>query len=169
MLAVVFPGQGSQAIGMAQDFARAHDAAREALKEAEEAFGGGLLERIENGPAEELARTEITQPAVLAASIAIWRCIEPRLPRPAGIFAGHSLGEYTAVVAAGGLSLGDAVRLVRRRGAFMQQAVPPGEGEMLAVMGLDAGAVAAACAGVDGPVAPANLNSPVQTVIAGAP
>ena len=168
MLAVVFPGQGSQAIGMALDFARAHDAARETFKEAEEAFGGGLLERIESGPAEELARTEITQPAVLAASVAIWRCVEPRLPAPAGIFAGHSLGEYAALVAAGGLPLGDAVRLVRRRGAFMQDAVPAGEGEMLAVMGLEASAVAAACAEVEGPVAPANLNSPVQTVIAGA-
>ena len=115
MLAVVFPGQGSQAVGMATDFAHEYEEARAALDEAEEAFGGGLLERIERGPETELARTEITQPAVLAASIAIWRVVERRLAQPPAMFAGHSLGEYSALVAAGGLPLGDAVRLVRRR------------------------------------------------------
>jgi [acyl-carrier-protein] S-malonyltransferase len=167
MLAIVFPGQGSQTVGMGLDFARAHAASREALREADEAFGGGLLALIESGPESELARTEITQPAVLAASIAIYRALAPLLPMRPAFFAGHSLGEYAAVVAAGGLPLSDAVRLVRRRGALMQQAVPPGTGDMAAIIGLDADAVAKACASVEGTVAPANFNSPVQTVIAG--
>ncbi len=167
MLAVVFPGQGSQAVGMGVDFARAHAEARAALDEADAAFGGGLAKLLEDGPESELARTEITQPAILAASIAIWRVVEPRLPKAPILFAGHSLGEYAALVAAGGLPLGDAVKLVRRRGALMQEAVPEGEGAMAAVLGLDAPVVAQICAGIDGVVAPANFNSPVQTVIAG--
>ena len=167
MLAVVFPGQGSQAVGMAMDFARGHAEARAAIDEADTAFGGGLRRLLESGPAAELARTEITQPAILAASIAIWRVVEPRLPRAPVLFAGHSLGEYTALVAAGGLPLGEAVRLVRRRGALMQEAVPEGEGAMAAVLGLDPAVVTRICAEVDGVVAPANFNSPVQTVIAG--
>jgi [acyl-carrier-protein] S-malonyltransferase len=167
MLAVVFPGQGSQAVGMAADFARTYEEARAALDEAEEGFGGGLLERIERGPESELARTEITQPAVLAASIAIWRVVEPRLSKSPAMFAGHSLGEYSALVAAGGLPLADAVRLVRRRGALMQEAVPEGEGAMAAVLGSDAETIARICADTPGVVAPSNFNSPGQTVIAG--
>jgi len=167
MHAVVFPGQGSQTVGMAMDFVRGHAEARAAIDEADTAFGGGLRELLENGPASELARTEITQPAILAASIAIWRVVEPRLPRAPVLFAGHSLGEYAALVAAGGLPLGEAVRLVRRRGALMQEAVPEGEGAMAAVLGLDPAVVTRICAEVDGVVAPANFNSPVQTVIAG--
>jgi len=167
MLAVVFPGQGSQAVGMASDFAQGFPEARAALDEAEAAFGGGLLERIERGPESELARTEITQPAVLAASIAIWRVVEKRLPAAPGMFAGHSLGEYAAVVAAGGLALGEAVKLVRRRGALMQEAVPEGEGAMAAVLGSDPETIARICAETPGLVAPANFNSPAQTVIAG--
>jgi [acyl-carrier-protein] S-malonyltransferase len=167
MLAVVFPGQGSQEVGMGVDFARAHPEARAALDEADAAFGGGLVKLLEDGPETELARTEITQPAILAASIAIWRVVEPRLPKKPVLFAGHSLGEYAALVAAGGLPLGDAVKLVRRRGALMQEAVPRGEGAMAAVMGLDAPVIAKICAEIDGVVAPANFNTPVQTVIAG--
>jgi [acyl-carrier-protein] S-malonyltransferase len=106
---------------MAMDFVRAHAEARAAVDEADSAFGGGLRRLLESGPADELARTEITQPAILAASIAIWRVVEPRLPRAPLLFAGHSLGEYSALVAAGGLPLADAVRLVRRRGALMQE------------------------------------------------
>jgi [acyl-carrier-protein] S-malonyltransferase len=151
---------------MGLDFAAAHPESARAFDEGEAAFGGGLRARIERGPDAELARTEITQPAILTASIAIWRALEPRLPRPA-FFAGHSLGEYAALVATGGLPLGDAVRLVRRRGAFMQEAVPEGEGEMAAILGIDGAAVAKACASVDGPVSPANFNAPIQTVIAG--
>jgi [acyl-carrier-protein] S-malonyltransferase len=167
MLAVVFPGQGSQTIGMAMDFVRAHAEARAAVDEADTAFGGGLRRLLESGPALELARTEVTQPAILAASIAIWRVVEPRLPCAPVLFAGHSLGEYSAIVAAGGLPLADAVRLVRRRGALMQEAVPEGEGAMAAIVGLEAALVARICAETDGVVAPANFNSPVQTVIAG--
>ncbi len=169
MLAVVFPGQGSQTVGMSMDFVRAHARARAALEEADAAFGGGLIDLISNGPEEELARTELTQPAILAASIAIYREIEPRLQSQPALFAGHSLGEYTALVAAGGLDLADAVRLVRRRGALMQEAVPQGQGEMAAVMGLDGEEVARICEATPGVVAPANFNSPVQTVIAGEP
>jgi len=167
MLAVVFPGQGSQTVGMATDFAERFPTARSALDEAEDAFGGGLLEKIARGPESELARTEVTQPAVLAASIAIWRVVETRLPNPPLLFAGHSLGEYAAVVAAGGLPLGDAVKLVRRRGALMQEAVPEGEGAMAAILGSDPETIARICAETAGVVAPANYNSPVQTVIAG--
>jgi [acyl-carrier-protein] S-malonyltransferase len=167
MLAVVFPGQGSQAVGMATDFARSFPEARAALDEADAAFGGGLVDLIERGPESELARTEITQPAVLAASIAIWRVVETRLPVQPSWFAGHSLGEYSAVVAAGGLPLDAAVRLVRRRGALMQEAVPEGEGAMAAVLGSDPETIARVCAETDGVVAPANFNSPPQTVIAG--
>lgn len=167
MLAVVFPGQGSQAVGMAMDFVRAHAEARAAIDEADAAFGGGLRRLLERGPVSELARTEITQPAILAASIAIWRVVEPRLPSAPVLFAGHSLGEYSALVAGGGLPLGDAIRLVRRRGALMQEAVPEGEGAMAAVVGLEPAEVSRICAEVDGVVAPANFNSPIQTVIAG--
>ncbi|MEE9280880.1 MAG: ACP S-malonyltransferase [Myxococcota bacterium] len=168
MLAVVFPGQGSQAVGMARDFVRAEPAARQVLEEADAAFGGSLSKLIAEGPESELQQTEVTQPAILAASIAIYRAIEPRLPAPPAFFAGHSLGEYSALVAAGGLSLGEAVKLVRHRGALMQDAVPSGEGEMAAILGLASEQVAAVCAEVDGVVAPANFNSPAQTVIAGA-
>ena len=168
MLAVVFPGQGSQAIGMATDFAREHAAARQVLEEADDAFGGPLSRLIAEGPESELQRTEITQPAIVAASIAMYRVIEPRLPEAPAFFAGHSLGEYSALVAAGGLALGDAVRLVRRRGALMQEAVPRGAGEMAAVIGLSGDEVARVCAATDGVVGPANFNSPEQTVIAGA-
>ena len=167
MLAVVFPGQGSQTVGMATDFAERFPAARAALDEADSAFGGGLVDRIARGPESELARTEVTQPAVLAASIAIWRVVETRLRNPPLLFAGHSLGEYAAVVAAGGLPLADAVRLVRRRGALMQEAVPEGEGAMAAILGSDPETIARICAETPGVVAPANFNSPAQTVIAG--
>ena len=153
---------------MASDFARDHEEARAVLAAADEAFGGPLSSWIAEGPEERLRPTEITQPAILAASLAIYRVLEPRLPGPPALFAGHSLGEYSALVAAGALELSDAIRLVRQRGALMQEAVPQGQGAMLAVMGLDAAVVARVCAGIDGLVAPANLNSPAQTVIAGA-
>lgn len=167
MYAVAFPGQGSQSVGMARDFADTNAAAREVFDEADAAFGGSLSKLIAEGPEAELRRTEITQPAILTASIAAWRALEPRLPVRPALFAGHSLGEYSALVAAGALTLGDAVKLVRRRGALMQQAVPEGEGAMSAILGLEPQRVAEICASVDGVVAPANFNTPVQTVIAG--
>jgi [acyl-carrier-protein] S-malonyltransferase len=167
MLAVVFPGQGSQTVGMATDFAERFPQAQSALDEADAAFGGGLVDLIRRGPESELARTEVTQPAVLAASIALWRVVETRLRAQPLLFAGHSLGEYSAVVAAGGLPLGDAVKLVRKRGALMQEAVPLGEGAMSAILGSDPETIARICAETPGMVAPANFNSPGQTVIAG--
>ncbi|MBW2282093.1 MAG: ACP S-malonyltransferase [Deltaproteobacteria bacterium] len=167
MYSIVFPGQGSQSVGMSVDFCDRYPAARDVFAEADDAFGGGLAKRIREGPEEELRRTEVTQPAILTASIAVYRALEAELPQPPVVFAGHSLGEYTALVAAGALGLADAVRLVRRRGAFMQDAVPEGEGAMAAILGLDPESVARVCAGIDAPVAPANFNTPVQTVIAG--
>jgi [acyl-carrier-protein] S-malonyltransferase len=167
MLAVVFPGQGSQEVGMASDFAARFPESRAALAEADEAFGGPLSSWLRDGPEERLRRTEVTQPAILAASIAIWRAVEPRLARPPALLAGHSLGEYTALVAGGGLDLAEAVRLVRRRGQLMAEAVPEGQGAMVAVLGLEGEEVARVCAEIPGQVAPANYNSDVQTVIAG--
>ena len=152
---------------MARDFAEAHPEAGAVLEAADEAFGGPLSRWMSEGPEETLRRTEITQPAILSASIAMYRVLEPRLPAPPAFFAGHSLGEYTALVAAGALEFADAVALVRQRGALMQEAVSEGEGAMLAVVGLEGAEVERICAAVAGPVAPANLNSPVQTVIAG--
>ncbi len=167
MLAVVFPGQGAHEVGMAMEFAREFSEAREVLEEADEATGLPLSRWIEQGPAEVLQRTEIAQPAILAASIAIYRVLEPRLSGRVSYLAGHSLGEYSALVAAGALGLGDAACLVRRRGALMQEAVPEGEGGMTAVLGLSGEEVARVCASIEGTVAPANFNSPVQTVVAG--
>ena len=167
MFAVVFPGQGSQTVGMATDFAEKYPEAREVFEAADDAFGGPLSRWIEEGPEEKLRLTEITQPAILTASIAMYRVLETRLSLKPSLFAGHSLGEYSALVAAGALSLSDAVALVRQRGAFMQEAVPQGEGAMLAVLGLERSEVERECALVGGVVAPANYNSPVQTVVAG--
>jgi [acyl-carrier-protein] S-malonyltransferase len=168
MLAVVFPGQGSQRVGMSVDFSRQFPEARAVFEEANEAFGGPLADWIARGPEEKLRRTEITQPAILTASIAAYRVLESRLPTQPALLAGHSLGEYSALVAAGALDLAEAVRLVARRGRYMQEAVPEGEGGMAAVLGLEGEAVSRVCREIDGAVAPANFNSPVQTVIAGA-
>jgi [acyl-carrier-protein] S-malonyltransferase len=168
MFAVVFPGQGAQSVGMAGDFQERFAVSRQAFEEASDATGLPLGRIVAEGPESELRRTEITQPAILTASIAIYRALEPTLPQPPVAFAGHSLGEYSALVAAGALSLGDAARLVRRRGALMQEAVPEGEGEMAAILGPASDEVARVCAGIAGAVAPANFNAPTQTVIAGA-
>jgi len=167
MFSIVFPGQGAQEVGMGMDFSAAHPVAREVFQEADHAFGGPLSKWIAEGPEENLRRTEITQPAILTASIAAYRVLERQLPALPVLLAGHSLGEYTALVAGGGLSFADAVALVRRRGAFMQEAVPEGEGAMAAIIGLDGLSIARICAETRGSVAPANFNSPEQTVIAG--
>jgi [acyl-carrier-protein] S-malonyltransferase len=166
MLAVVFPGQGAQEVGMSVDFADGFPEARDVLKAADSAFEGPLSRWIREGPEERLRRTEVTQPAVLAASLAIYRVLESRLPVAPAFFAGHSLGEYTALAAAGALSLEDAVRLVRRRGALMQEAVPEGEGAMVAVLGLAAAEVDRVCDETPGAYA-ANYNAAAQTVVAG--
>ena len=153
---------------MACDFVRSEPIARQVFEEADEAYGAPLSKLISEGPESELQQTQVTQPALLTASIAIYRTLEPRLPAPPAFFAGHSLGEYSALVAAGGLPLAEAVKLVRQRGALMQDAVPSGEGEMAAVIGLSSDEVSRICGEVEGVVAPTNFNSPVQTVIGGA-
>lgn len=167
--AVVFPGQGSQSVGMLSELVASHEAAHTAFAEASAALGIDLAGMVAAGPAAELDRTENTQPALLAAGIAVWRCWEAEGGAVPVALAGHSLGEYTALVAAGALDFADALRLVRLRGRFMQEAAPPGAGAMAAVLGLDAATVAGLCASVtgDGIVAPANLNAPEQTVISG--
>ena len=172
MLALLFPGQGSQEVGMGRDVCEVSDAARAVFADADRALGFELSKLCFEGPEEELRRTEIQQPAILTTSIALLRALEERTPVTASWLAGHSLGEYSALVAAGTLSLEAAVPLVHARGRFMQEAVPDGEGAMAAVMGCDAAEVAAACAAAAAAtgavVAPANWNSPQQTVIAGA-
>jgi [acyl-carrier-protein] S-malonyltransferase len=174
-LAFVFPGQGSQYVGMGMALADAYPEARQALDEADAALGGGLLALMRDGPEEELRRTANTQPAILACSAAAHRVLVKqsggRFQFPA-FYAGHSLGEYSALVCAGALSLGDAMRAVRARGTFMQEAVPPGEGAMAAILGLDPLLVKEACDEAREQekgqvVEPANYNSPEQTVIAG--
>lgn len=168
MIAFLFPGQGSQAVGMGQAFYDASAAARAIFREADGALGCDLTRLVFEGPAAELALTANTQPAVLTVSVAAAvvcaeRGLAPRLA------AGHSLGEYSALVAAGALRFADAVRIVRRRGQFMQQAVPVGEGAMAAIMGLELGDVEALCAeAAQGDIVEvANINSPRQIVVAG--
>ncbi|MCC6197384.1 MAG: ACP S-malonyltransferase [Burkholderiales bacterium] len=164
----VFPGQGSQAVGMMNGFA-AHPVVKETFAEASEVLGEDLWALVEGGPAEALAVTTNTQPVMLAAGVAAWRAWQAEGGPPPAVLAGHSLGEYTALVAAGAIAFGDAVPLVRFRAQAMQDAVPRGVGAMAAIMGGDDDAVAAACAeAAQGQVAEAvNFNAPGQLVIAG--
>lgn len=168
--AFLFPGQGSQQVGMGKEAYDAYPEARSAFAEADEAVGFPLSELCFAGDPEELARTENTQPAILTVSVALYRVLAARGVH-ADRLAGHSLGEYSALVAAGSLELAAAVRLVRDRGRFMQEAVPEGTGAMAAILGLDDEAVEEVCvaagAGGAGTVAPANYNSPGQVVVAG--
>jgi [acyl-carrier-protein] S-malonyltransferase len=171
LLALLFPGQGSQEVGMGRDVCEASPAARAVYEAADAALGFPLSRLCFEGPEDELRRTEIQQPALLATSIALLRALEEQArPAPAYVL-GHSLGEYTALVAAGALALEDGVALVHARGRFMQEAVPAGKGAMAAVLGLGAEPVAEACraaaAETGAVVSPANLNAPEQTVIAG--
>jgi [acyl-carrier-protein] S-malonyltransferase len=168
MIAFVFPGQGAQKVGMGRSLAASSSLCRETFAEADEALGESLSTLCFDGPADRLMLTENTQPAILAMSTAVARLAASRGIR-AQFAAGHSLGEYSAHVAAGTLSFADALRTVRRRGRYMQEAVPVGDGAMAAILGLDADGVARACAEVaDGQiVTPANLNAPGQIVIAG--
>jgi len=167
-VAFVFPGQGSQKVGMAKALADAFPEARAVFAEADDALGFPLSRLCFEGPEAELQLTANAQPAILVASVAALRVLEARGARPDWV-AGHSLGEYSALVAARALELRDAVVAVRRRGEYMQEAVPAGEGAMAAVIGLDLPAVQQACreAAQGQVVSPANMNSPGQVVIAG--
>jgi len=169
MLSFIFPGQGSQYAGMGKDLAENFSAAREVFEEADDVLGFALSRLCFEGPAEQLQLTENTQPAILATSIAALRAMETvGFPEPS-FLAGHSLGEYSALVAGGGLTLADALRTVRVRGQYMQEAVPVGTGAMAAVMGADVADIERLCATAsEGQVcAAANINSPNQVVIAG--
>ena len=170
MIAFLFPGQGSQKVGMARALAEAFPVARATFEEADAALGEPLSRLVWDGPEDALMLTENTQPAILTASIAAFRVLEAEgLTRRMAFLAGHSLGEYSAHVAAGTFSFADAVRVVRRRGRYMQEAVPVGDGAMAAVFGLDAETVTRACneAAQGDVVSPANLNGAGQVVIAG--
>ncbi len=169
MIAFIFPGQGSQYAGMGKDLAEKFPAARQVFEEADAALGFALSEICFDGPADELQLTENTQPAILTVSIAALRAMESAGFAAPDFVAGHSLGEYSALVAAGSLSLADAVRTVCVRGRYMQEAVPVGTGAMAAILGAESGVVAAACEEArEGQVcSAANFNSPGQVVIAG--
>ncbi|MFB9995536.1 ACP S-malonyltransferase [Deinococcus oregonensis] len=164
-IAALFPGQGSHSVGMGADLTAAHAAAETVYAQAEAALPG-LRNLIEAGPLEDLTLTANQQPALVAASVAAYRAWVAQTGLTPDFGAGHSLGEYSALVAAGSLSLTDALRLTRERGERMQQAVPVGVGAMSAVMG-DPAAVLEVCAGSSGIVQPANFNAPTQTVISG--
>ncbi len=168
MQAFVFPGQGSQFAGMGRDLYEAVPEARSVFDEADEALGFPLSRLCFEGPDEQLQLTENTQPAILTVSVALLRALQARGEQP-DLVAGHSLGEYSALVAAGCLSFADAVRIVRKRGSFMQAAVPAGRGAMAAILGLEGPAVQEACrqAAQGEIVQPANYNSAQQIVIAG--
>lgn len=168
-LAFVFPGQGSQSTAMSTALAAEYPVVRETYAEASQALGYDLWDVVSNGPDEKLNRTEITQPAMLVAGVAVWRAwIAKSGPRPV-VMAGHSLGEYTALVCAEALAFAEAVKLVADRARFMQEAVPIGQGAMAAVLGLDDDAVRLVCeqASQGEVLAPVNFNSPGQVVIAG--
>src|SRR5579863_6883785 len=167
-LAFLFPGQASQYPGMGRDLAEKYPESRAVFDEADAALGFSLFKLCCEGTEEQLKQTENTQPAILTVSIAAYRALEKRGVTP-DFAAGHSLGEYSGVVAAGGLDFADAVKIVRGRGRYMQEAVPAGEGAMAAILGLPPSEVAEVCkkAADHEVVSPANLNSPEQTVISG--
>src|ERR1700719_4628223 len=160
-IAFVFPGQGSQTVGMGKDLSEKYPIARQTFEEADEALGYKLSQVCFEGPEEQIRLTEITQPAILSVWIAALRVLEGRIPKP-GFVAGHSLGEYSAHVASGTFSFADAVRTVRNRGKYMQEAVPVGVGTMAAILGMDLEKVTGVCQdAAQGEVcSPANINSP---------
>ncbi len=168
-LGLVFPGQGSQSVGMLADIAREHSDVRETFTQASDVLGYDLWELTQQGPEEKLAKTEYTQPALLTASYAIWRILSAEKKYQPTLLAGHSLGEYTALVCANALSFSDAVRLVALRGKYMQEAVPNGLGALAAIVGLDDSVVIKLCDEMaqGQTLAPANFNCPGQVVIAG--
>ncbi len=167
-LAIMFPGQGSQKVGMLADFASS-ELFQTTFREASEALGYDAWETIKEGPQEKLNLTEITQPILLSSSVALWRLWQDQNGATPALMAGHSLGEWSALVASGVVNFQDAVKLVRSRGKYMQDAVPAGEGAMAAIIGLDDAVVEKVCAdnSGEGVVSAVNYNSPGQLVIAG--
>lgn len=168
-LAFVFPGQGSQSIGMLNSLASEYPDVEATYRNASKVLGYDLWDIVQNGPADKLNSTDITQPAMLAAGVAVWRVWQAKGGAQPAMLAGHSLGEYTALVCGGSLAFEDAINLVAERGRLMQEAVPAGTGAMAAVLGLDDNAVRAACVeAATGEVLEAvNFNSPGQVVVAG--
>ncbi len=169
-IAIVFPGQGSQSVGMVSDFYEQFAVVRNTYEEASEALGFDLWAMTKNGPIEALNQTINTQPAMLVAGVACWRALQQRSELTPAYFAGHSLGEYSALVASGQLDFAEAVRLARKRAEAMQAAVPADVGAMAAILGLDAETIATTCEAMsdsDSQVWPANDNAPGQIVIAG--
>jgi [acyl-carrier-protein] S-malonyltransferase len=167
-LGFVFPGQGAQEVGMGREFLETDESVSARFAEANDALGFDIGSIILKGPRERLSQTEITQPALLTIGIALWDAWQARGGPTPAFMAGHSLGEYTALAAAGSIEFVDAVRLVNERGRFMQEAVPIGEGAMAAILALDDDVVAECCQKVAGIVQPANINAPGQIVISGA-
>lgn len=167
--AMVFPGQGSQAVGMLAELAEQYPIVTETFAQASDVLGYSLWDLVQNGPEEELNKTWKTQPALLAASVAIWRVWQQKQGKMPQMMAGHSLGEYSALVCAGVIDFAAAIKLVELRGQLMQEAVPAGTGAMYAIIGLDNDAIAKACeeAAQGDVVSPVNFNSPGQVVIAG--
>ncbi|EPF2505399.1 ACP S-malonyltransferase [Vibrio fluvialis] len=167
--AIVFPGQGSQAVGMLAELGEQYDVVKQTFVEASDALGYDLWALVQNGPAEDLNQTFRTQPALLASSVAIWRVWQELGLEQPEVLAGHSLGEYSALVCAGVIDFKAAIKLVELRGQLMQEAVPAGTGAMYAIIGLDDAAIAKACeeAAQGDVVSPVNFNSPGQVVIAG--
>jgi [acyl-carrier-protein] S-malonyltransferase len=168
-LGFVFPGQGSQSVGMLGELAANQQEVKDTFVEASDALGIDLWKLTQDGPEEELNQTQITQPAMLTAGVAVWRAWLANGGKKPGVMAGHSLGEYSALVCADALAFADAVTLVADRGRFMQEAVPVGQGGMAAIIGLDDDAVAALCqqASEGDVLSPVNFNAPGQVVIAG--
>ncbi|MGI9261495.1 MAG: ACP S-malonyltransferase [Woeseiaceae bacterium] len=168
-LAFVFPGQGSQSVGMQSELAARYPQVEETYAEASSVLGFDLWDLVQNGPADELNRTVNTQPAMLTAGVAAWRAWQSAGGAKPGLMSGHSLGEYTALVCGGSLAFSDGIGLVRRRAELMQNAVPVGEGAMAAILGLDTESIMDVCseASLIGVAEPVNFNSPGQTVVAG--
>ncbi|MCD6047884.1 MAG: malonyl CoA-ACP transacylase [Gammaproteobacteria bacterium] len=169
-IAVLFPGQGSQSVGMLMELGASFPIVRDTFREASKILGYDLWRLIQDGPEEQLNQTEFTQPALLTASVAIWRVLANNLQLKPSVMAGHSLGEYSALVCAGAIDFEDAVKLVQLRGQLMQQACPEGSGAMAAIVGLSDEAIETLCKQVSRPnaqVVVANFNSIGQTVVAG--